>query len=434
MYLIKAISTKNGGLLPEMKLVHRDGKVFTQTFHVKVGDAVKYRREGVDRKWRSGIVRKIDKDTVHVLAKRSNDSFKQQVHKVTAENVLSMEAYRNQSVKPADPRYTSEGDRTQSRHNLTAAEYRKRQKIVEDRLGFKEDRILEHASFRGPCIKTVSELARQNGISTAMQGKLTAGFWNQAVDLEYREMLMNYAVGAFKCWRRELAKPLNDQVKRNLEEFKAVLDDKRKSSYVHVLMGKEGKAAAIRHLQERRKMRDVIHEMDIGTMVEDPNARRLLERHSSQPMQLKHVLSANGESLHDDMVKILSTMEPSESEAVRIKFGFHPYKPVTNEEGGERVMSNDRVAARLNELGYRDDKNMWTRNTVGNMLTGAFEKILRWPMMEALRFHRDDLLGRNIWKSRPDSFMGGKAEENVRCADLDRLLAELDEFVAGKRV
>lgn len=414
MHISKAVTPKNLMLIPAKKLINRGGISFFQTYHVKPGDEVKYKREGIDQKWRTGTVVGTGDGHVRVQAKRDAGSFKPIVHHIPVEHVLPVEVYRKQSNRPTDPRYTAEGDRSHARHNLTSAEYRKRQKIVEDRIGSSEDRILEHASFRGPAIKTVSELARQNGISTAMNGKLTAGFWNQAVDPEYRELLLAYSMGAFKCWRRELSKPLDDQVKNNAKGFKEVLAGKRGSSYVHHIMVKEGRTEAIRLLQERRKQRSEIHGQDLNDMTEDPGARRLLEPHSSEPQQLKYALAANGETLRDDLDRILNSLEPHERKAIRLKFGF----------GTGEAMNNEEVARKLNSAGTRDGKNKWTRNNVGAMLSGALRKINDSPaMMEALRFHR--AMRKSLQKEQ-------ERRGVISSQEFDRLVTELEVLVTGK--
>jgi hypothetical protein len=85
------------------------------------------------------------------------------------------------------------------------------------------------------------------------------------------------------------------------------------------------------------------------------------------------------------------------------------------------------------KLVNRGGKNKWTRNTVGAMLTEALDKISKSPAMEGLRFHRDDLLDRPVWKSLVDEVKRSKAAEKVSCEDLDQLLVELDAIAAGVR-
>lgn len=401
-------------LIPEKKLVTRGNKTFMQTYHVEPGDEVKYKREGIDQKWRTGTALKIDKEIVHIRTKRSSREFKPQVHTVPHTNVITVEQYREKSAKPADPRYTSEGDRSHARHNVSSEELRRRGTIVEERLGFKEDVILRHPSFAGPAIKIVSQLAKENGISTVMTGKPSASLWHQAVDPEYRELLMSYSVAAFKVWRRELSKPLDDQVKKNVREFKEVLAGKRGSSYVHHIMKKEGRAEAIRLLQERRKQRSEIHGQDLNDMTEDPDARRLLEPHSSKPQQLKYALAANGETLRDDLDRILNSLEPYERKAIRLKFGF----------GTGEAMNNDEVAQKLNSAGTRDGKNRWTRNSVGKLVSGALRKIHDSPaIMEALRFHR--AMRKSLQKEQ-----GRRGV--ISSQEFDRLVTELEALAAGR--
>jgi hypothetical protein len=424
MYLLK--SAGNATLIPSKKLVHRDGKVFTQTFHVRPGEEVKYKRPDLDKNWRTGTVVGTSQGHIHVQGKREAGSFRAKVHQIPMENVLPLAAYRTQSDRPADPRYTPEGDRTQARHNLTAAELRKRGIIVEKRLGFKEELILQHPSFVGPAIKIVSRLAKENGISTAMTGKPSAALWHQAADADYQDMLFHYSMGALKAWRRELSKPLDKQVKNNIKEFLDVFENERNSSFVHAAIEKEGKSAVIELLNQRRKQRAAIHDQDINDMVEDPAARRLLDKNSSQPMQLKYTLAVNKETLRDDLMKVLASMQPVERVAIKLKYG------IGSQSGGS--LNNEEVADRLNAAGYQDGKNKWTRNSVGTMLTEALDKIYRSPSLEALRFHRDDLLGRPVWKALASEVKDHMADRTISRKEFDQMLFELDGIAAQATV
>jgi len=430
--LIKAVAAN---LIPQVKTVNRKGKVFTQTYHVKLGEEVKYKRPDIDKNWRTGTVVGTSTGHIHVEGKREAGSFKPKVHKIPVEHVQPVEMYKYHPVKPKDKKYTAEGDRTKATRNTTSAELRKRGAIVEKRLGIKEAQILQHPSFIGPAIKIVAGLAKENGISTAMTGKPSASLWHQAADADYQDMLFHYSMGALKAWRRELSKPLDKQVKTNVKEFQAVLENERKSSYTHYVMEKEGKAAAIQFLKERRKDRDAIHDQDIHDMVEDPAARALLDKNSSQPMQLKYTLAVNKETFRDDMKKILAGMQPVEREAVKLKFGFGAQ--------AAEMLNNEEVADRLNAAGHRDGKNKWTRNSVGTLMAGVIDKIRNSPMKDALSFHYDALLGRDVWKSIPDLFehMLMKSEvENMPqptktiCVDFDGVIADYSKGFQGENV
>jgi hypothetical protein len=396
------IETKGGKTVARIIETHH---VVKKTAPVKwsVGAEVKYKREGKDAYVRNGLLVRETANSWFIQPKRNNrgenDIIKLDKKKDT---LLSTQEYKKkQEQRSTDETKTGEGDRLMARNNLTAEELIRRKTVVEERLGFSEDRIVSHPSFIGPAIKIVSELANQNNISTAMLAKPTAALWHQAADANYQEMLFHYAQGAIKAWRRELANPIEiggkrvpdaAQTENNLSEFKEVLAGTRHSSYTHFVMEKEGKSAAIRWLKEFRNQRDMMHDQDINDMAEDPEARRMLGEKSSQPMQLKYTLHVNQETLKDDIQKVVNKLGPVEREVIRIKFGFPPYK--------EPVDSNQEVAAVLNKKGVLDpEKNKWTRNTIGVLIRGAVAKLASDATKDELSYHMDEAMGRPVWKS-----------------------------------
>jgi hypothetical protein len=385
--------------------------------NMKPGAEVKYRQEGVDVYMRRGnLVRETEK-AWFIMPARSRDMFKPEVIKLdkVKDTLMSTEDYKKKfETKEKTPIITSEGDRTMARHNLTAEELLRRKTLVEQRLGYKEDKIIEHPSFIGPAIKIVSGLAIENGISPALAGKPTATLWQQAVDQNYGEMLQHYFMGAMKAWRRELANPLVDaagarletanQTENNIREFKDVLRDKRHSSYTHMVMEKEGKGAAIAWLQELRRNRDLMQDQDISDMHEDPNARHLLAERSSQPKQLAYTLHVNNESMAEDVAKVVNTLGSLEREIVKIKFGFGEYGKIDidGKEAGDRgklAVSNERIAEVLNGKNILNGKLKWTRNTVGEKVAEVIQKLASNATKEELSYHVDEAMGRPVWKS-----------------------------------
>lgn len=318
----------------------------------------------------------IGESETHVMIQGKRDvSGHAPIHEVPKEHVTPLSKHKA-------PEKTS--------RTLTNEEHMRRKEIVEKRLGFSENAIINHPSFTGPAIKITSKLAQENGISTAM-GEKTAALWHQAQDADYQEMLFAYALAAMKSWRRILSAP---DVTDNIQDFKDVLAGKKISSYTHEVMKKEGESAVIQYLQERRKRLAETHEMDIGDMAEDKNTRQLLE--NSPPQQMKYTLTINKETFLDDLKKIMSDMQPVERETIRIKFGLG---------GREPMEANAEVATALNDSGYKDGQNRWTRNTVGKLIQGIYDKIRNSPLKDELGYHYDEQLGRPVWKSMAD-FMG----------------------------
>jgi hypothetical protein len=385
--------------------------------NMQAGAAVRYRREGVDVYMRNGnLVRETDK-AWFIMPSRSRDLFKPEVIKLdkVKDTLMSTEDYKKKfETKEKTPIITSEGDRTMARHNLTAEELLRRKTLVEQRLGFKEDKIIEHPSFIGPAIKICSSLATENGISAALGGKPTAALWVQALDQNYGEILQHYFMGAMKAWRRELANPLVDaagkrledanQTENNIREFKDVLRNKRHSSYTHMVMEKEGKSAAISWLQERRRNRDLMQDQDISDMHDDPASRHLLAERSSQPRQLAYTLHVNNENMAADVAKVVNTLDPLEREIVKIKFGFGDYGKLTvdGKEVGDRgklAANNELIADTLNGKGVLNGKLKWTRNTVGEKIAAVIKKLASNATKEELSYHVDEAMGRPVWKS-----------------------------------
>ena len=377
---------------------------------LKPGAEIKYKREGTDLYVRRGIFIKETPNSFFVAPKR-NSLGQTEVIKLNKkrDTFMTMEQYREKvEPKPKPSTISSEGDRIMARHNLTGEELIRRKKVVEERLGFSEDKIVNHPSFIGPAVKIVSQLAQENGISTAMLAKPTAALWHQAADANYQEMLFHYAQGAIKAWRRELAHPIfdgegkrmvdADQTENNVKEFKGVLAGERHSSYTHFVMEKEGKSAAIGWLKEWRDRRNMMHDMDFHDMAEDPEARRLLDGRSSAPLQLKYTLHVNQETLKDDIQKVVQKLDPVEQAVIQMKYGMGKFK--------EPLENNSQVADHLNKMGSRDpDGNKWTRNSVGTLVRGTINKLASTAVKDELSYHMDEHLGRPVWKSIAGEFV-----------------------------
>ena len=402
-------------LISEKKLVHKKGKSFMETFHVKPnkgkldipkGTEVRYRPQGASYH-RTGVVVGVGKDHYKIEGKRTSEGVVP-VHKVPKVEVMTLTelarlAQQQQKKKLANTKITTEGDRTQAKHNLTGEELRRRKKIVEERLGFTENELIKHPSFVGPAINITSKLAKENGINTTVTGDNKKESWYRASDPDYQDMLYQYTQAAIKAWRRVLSKPItNDdkgkQLQNNIEQSKQVIAGKEWSSYAHLAMQEEGRAAVIHYLEKRREDRDLFDGQDIHDMAEDPNARQILESTSTQPMQIPFTMAANKEALVDDLKLVLRDLEPVERDVLKASFGLHPYE--------EPVKSNRNLADMLNERHIKAPGiKRWNRDNVGQLIARIIKKIRQSPTMEALSFHNDVSYGRElhaatVWKSQ----------------------------------
>lgn len=374
---VKSAAVKGKQMLQtEKKVVQRKGSApFMETFHVKpdkgkaqepklhpIGTEIKFLPEGAKNS-RTGIILKVNKDHYSVQGRR-NEQGQVPIYKVAHADATPYDKwakirYAMKQRKTPEDKY-GKGDNNKANFTLSAEELRRRKHVMEKRIGFNEARIITHPSFTGPAFKRVAELAQQNGIPTPLRSNDSALLWNRAENVHHQEMLFAYAMGAMKGWRRLLSADASMQVKNNVDEFKQVIEGKKKWSYVHEIMHKEGEAAAIKYLKEYREARDNHEPMDISDLHEDPHGRKLLESNSSQPMQLKYTLAVNKETLQDDLKKIVAGMEPSSREIMRLKFGI----------GKDAVGTNEEVAEHLNEKGLAaPDGKPWSRVSVGQAIS-----------------------------------------------------------------
>lgn len=382
-------------LIEEKKLVRRKGTTFLETFHVKadknktaalkkvaakmkqqgdlsIGHEVKFKPPGAAYA-RTGFITNVGK-THYTVEGNRNEKGEIPVHKVAKTEVISSHDYSKyvvQPVKKVNPKKTAEGPVNAAKNNLSAEELRRRKAVVEERLGFKEDNIINHESFVGPAIKIVSGLAKENGISVKVSNH--GRWWDRFEDQHAKELLLRYMEGGMQAWRRVLSEEIGKgdagkQTKNNIKEFKDVIAGKKKSSYAHMVMQEEGRFAAIRYLQKRRADRAATGDMDIHDMGEDPVGRKFLERNSSQPMQFKYAMAANKEGLQDDLKKIVASMDVPTREVLRYKF------EISRQLLAEA--SNDVIAEHMNERGIRHaDGGIWTRAKVGKTIADAMDTI-----------------------------------------------------------
>jgi hypothetical protein len=369
---------------------------------MEAGATVRYKREGLDAYLRHGVLLKETSRSYFVQPKRNaaGETAHVKIDK-QKDTIMTLRDYLKKQA-PAKPaaNIETQGDRTKAHHVLKPSEHITRKNTMEAR-GIREAAIVMHPSFIGPAILITSLQAQKNGIPTTMHGKKTAAFWNQAENEEYKEMLSLYAVAAMKAWRRELSKPLDKQIKNNIKEFKEVLAGKKHSSYTHYVMETEGRKAVIDYLKERTERRNTHIDKDFGDIVEDPAARHMLDKRSTDPMQLKYTMAVRKETLVDDTKKLIAGFKPVEREALKMKFGFHPYQDMPRE--GKLPAANEDVAERLNKIGLKDGSNQWTRNSVGKMMSNINAQIKVHPKLADLSFHLDEKLGRPVWKGLEES-------------------------------
>lgn len=371
---------------------------------LKPGVEAYFRPEGAQRLRRGKVVR-VNQKTVTIEGKR-NAAGETPTYRIPKKEVMTVGAYKKATSKAAarktdEKKYTSEGDRANAHFNVTKEEMERRRKLVEKRIGDTEAAIINHPGFKGVAFKISSELAKENGISTALVENGSGPLWHRAKSAAYQEVLMQYFMGAMKSWRQEISKKLTPQVKKNIAEFKTWLknpgpdkDGKYPKSYIATTAAIEGRRAAIRHLQQRRKEMGQLSSQDFSDQEEDPEARRMISSHSRNAQQEHYLMAKRGETVGADIRAMMRKLAPVEAEALKAKFGLPPYEGLDG--GGKLGMSNEKVSGFLNRKGYLDGKNKWTRNSVGKLLKEVLPKIKVMPEYESLKFWVDVNLGREL--------------------------------------
>ena len=352
---------------------------------------------------RQGVVVSIGKKGVKIEGRRDAATGQKPVFTVPASDVMSQEVYKKATTykRKTDPKVYAPNESRNATFALTEAEMEKRRKLTEKVIGGKEDLILNHPGFKGVAFKIVSELAKENGISTKLNNEKNAYLWHRAEDPEYQELLLHYFMGAMNSWRRELSKPMTsaDQ-KAKVADFKTWLknpgqleDGTYPKSYIATASTMDGKREAVRYLQKMRKERNMREGGDISDDELDPASRRILTGMSGNPQQEPYTMAKRGETLKADIDSILRKLSPAEAVAMREKFGIdHAHPPV-----GKQTVPNEQIAAVLNHKGYKvNGKLKYTRNYVGEMFTGIYKKIKGMPEFNSLSFWVDVMQGREL--------------------------------------
>ncbi len=400
------------------------------------GAQVMFKPEGGQR-LRLGTLISVGKKTMKIQGRR-NPAGDHPIFTVPRADVMTLAGYKKAVKKRSERKtdekvYTSEGDRANANFNVTSEEWQRRMAVGAKRLKRSEEQIVTHPGFKGVAFKICSDLAKENRIPTTLSGKKDDPAWHRAIDPDYQEILLHYFSGALNSLRTELSRtPYTKQIRENVAEFRKWVDGKVAKSYISTTMAIDGRRAAIRYIQDRRKRLAERHSMDIGDMETDPESRHLLQTVSSEPQQERYLMQRRGETLPAAVQSLLNRLGSRERLAIAYKLGLPPYEPKERSRDGR---SNEDVAKELNDRGMLDGKLKYTRNSVGKLVRRAVEKMREMPEFEDLKYYYDDLLGRNkVNLYHAPQFRAGTTtdqDEEARVQSLKKAMGDFISYLDG---